>query len=256
MAALIFLAVALIYTLLAMSDYHLSDSQLNICTSAIKLHDPSGFKYDAMYGQSGIWRSNVPAAGVMDIFLSPTGYGDVVMPLRLMTGVLTMIYLMGMYCLLYRQCGSWGVATFVSILSSTIVYTLGQSYWGVGSLGSTTPWTLCNALVPWLVLAFVHYLDRRRILLAVFAGVGLIGNIHPVVAMNLAIVLMIVYMGYRRFAPSACLTAGLFGLVAVAAAMPYVGYLWSIREAGPGGGAGLSLYAVQRAFQLTEWSVL
>ena len=96
-----------------------------------------------------------------------------------------------MYALLYRQTRSWSLSAFVAVLSSAVTYTLGRSYWGIGSLASITPPTLVLAVVPLIVLSYLRYERQWRVLL-VFAFIGVCGNLHLVTAANLTIVLLIV----------------------------------------------------------------
>ena len=250
-ALLIFAAVAILSEYLSLLDQNLSDPQIATATTALKRYQCGLYTGDPVYG-SDLWRFQTPAfQSILEMALVPTGYGDPTMPFRAMTGVLVMVYLCGMYALLYRQCRSWSVSVFVTVLSSTVTYTLGRSFWGVGSLASITPPALIVAVVPLVVLTFIRYLQRWQLLL-VFGFVGLLGNLHLVSAMNLTLVLLIVYLGIHRFAPRSWPTAIGCGLAALVGAMPYAGYYFGLRAQMSQAGATVSAAVVRTALAGSE----
>jgi len=227
-AILIFVAVSVACGRLAMLDDRLSDPQTHLATSALKRHQPDLFAGDAAFGTS-LWQAQTPALqGAMEMVLIPTAYRDPALPFRVMTGLAVMLYLVGMYALIYRQCRSWSVAAFVAVLSSAVTNTLGGGFWGVGSLGSITPQGLVLAVTPLIVLSFLRYSSQWRILL-VFAFVGLCGNLHVASAMNLTIVLLVVYLAQRRFAPSTWPMTTLCALCALGGVAPYTAYYLGVK---------------------------
>ncbi len=256
LAVLIFAAVSAAAGYMAILDDRLSKSQVAIATVAINRHQPELFSNDTIYGDSSRWRFHTPfLQSLLEVILLPTGYRDLSLPFRALTGVVLMIYLSGMYTLLYRQCRSWSISAFVAILSSAVTYTLGRSYWGVGSLASITPAAMVMGIVPLIVLAYLRYEKQWRIVL-VFGFVGLCGNLHLVTGVNLVIVLLIVYLGRRRFAPSAWPTAIGCAACAMIAALPYAGYYLSLRYGAIPPGAEVSPAAVYEAFRLGNLAIL
>lgn len=261
-AALILLGVAAVYTYLAALDHRVSDAQASIAAVALKEHDPELFARDPVYGPSGLWRLHTPVfQAVLKLVLVPTGYRDPVLPFRVLVPIVTMLYLGGMYALLYRECRSWSVAVFVAVISSTVTYTLGEGYWGVGSLGSMTPATLYAALAPVIVLAMLRQerlaerQSRPSRLFVLFGLVGLGGNLDLVTAMNLTLVLVIVYLGRRRFALSAWPIALGCVLSALIGAMPYTLYYLVMRMTAAGG-PHVDSEAIHRAFEIARVAVL
>ncbi len=249
LAVLIFTAVAAGFAYVAMIDDNLSESQINIASAAARRHDKDLFPNDPVFGESNLWLFHTPVfQALMDFFLIPTGYADLTLPFRLMTGFTVLLYLCGMYALLYRQCRSWSLSAFVAVLSCKIAWTIGWSHWGVGSLASISPSTLVQAFVPAVVLMYLHYHDTWRVLL-VFLVIGLLGNLHLITAMNLTLVLLGVYVGYRRFRFSSlamglgCLLASLLG------ALLYVVYYFVIRSQLSQGAAGVSAQGLYDAFE-------
>jgi len=253
---LIFLVASAAAGYFATLDDRLSSTQINIASAALKRHQPELFPHDPVFGESGLWRFQTPAVQApLEMILLPTGYEDPTIGFKAVAGIVAMVYLCGMYALLYRQCRSWSIAAFVAVLSTAITYTLGRSYWGVGSLGSVTPSTLIMAMVPLIVLAYLRYEEHWRVLL-VFAFVGLCGNIHLVTAANLAIVLLIVYLGRHGLRPSCWPTAIGCVLCAIGAALPYTGYYLHLRYAAVPEGAQISTAAIYEAFRLGRLTVL
>lgn len=257
MALAIFVASAGLYGYLASVDYRMSDEQVHLATSAMKRQDPDLFGPDLIYGRTRMWQAHPPIfLAILETILVPGHYRDLTLPFRVLVGAVTLVYLCGMYVLLWRQCRSWSVSAFVAVLSSAVIRTLGGSYWGIGSLGSITPAGLCVALTPLVVLAFLKYADQWRLLL-VFAAVGGLGNLHTSSAVNLTIVLLVVYLARRRFAVSAWPMAIGCALCAAAAATPYAWYYLALRRSimlsGLTVGSGQAMTAVEIAASATPY---
>ncbi len=229
-ALAVFVAVAGLYAYLASADYRMDDEQYHLATAALRREKPELLRTDLVYGRTRMWQAHPPMfVAILETILSPSGYRDLTLPFRVLVGILTLVYLGGMYALLRRQCGSWSVSAFVAVLSSAVTRAMGGSYWGIGSLGSITPAGLCIALMPLVILAFLKYADRWRVLL-VFAAAGGLGNLHVPTAVNLTIVLLIVYLSRRRFALSAWPVALACAICAAAAAVPYAWYYLALRK--------------------------
>lgn len=229
LAVIVFAVVAAFYGYSAFHDPNLSHTQVELATGALKSHQDALYKHDLIFGQTGLWKTNSPILyGLLDMTLVPTAFRDPSLPFRLMTGVLAMIYLCGMYALLYRQCMSWSVAAFVAVLSTPVIYSLGGAFWGIGALGSCTPRGFCVAVTPLILLAYLRYRTQTRLPL-VFVAIGLLANIHLVSAMNLTIVLLIVYLAEGRFALNRLPMIFWCALGSLAAALPYVLYYMALR---------------------------
>ncbi len=235
---LLFAAVSATFAALASFDDRHSDTQVNMASAAWKRHRPGAYAYDPVFGPSKHWLFHTPAVqGILEMALVPTDYQDLRLPFRALAGVLTMLYLCGMYALLYGQCRSWSVAAFVSVLSVRVIETLAGGYWGLGSLASITPAAACLACFPLVALALRRYAappgaggagEPWRLLL-VFGVVGLLGNIHLVTAMNMTLVMLVAYAARQRFAPRCLPMVLACGLCAFLAASPYTWYYFSLR---------------------------
>jgi len=242
LAAIIILTVAAgSYGYLAIYDTRFDASQVRLATVAMKAYDPSLYSHDPVFGDSGLWRGHSPLfLGVMKMVLSPSGHDDLTLPFRVMSPVLTLVFLLGMYALIYRQCLNWSVSVFIAILSTTVTTAPGRASWGIGPVAMVTPTGVCLAVLPLLVIAFLHNWDYYKRparesarglwrLLAVFACVGMLGNIELGTSMNIALVLASAYLAGRRFALRAWPVAGAGLLLAAAAAMPQFAYVLSLR---------------------------
>lgn len=238
LAVMILAAVAATSGYLASLDHRFSSSQANTAAAALKRHEPSAFPYDPILGERPYWRLESPAFhALLELVLVPTGYGDPILPFRALAGVLTMVFLCGMYALVNSECRSWSVSVFVAILSCRVVETLGGGVWGMGSLASITPQGVFVAILPLVVLAFLRYSGplskvpstAQWRLLLVFGSIGLMGNIHLVTAMNLTVVLLLVYVARQRFALASLPVALGCGVSAIVAALPYAGYYLGLR---------------------------
>jgi hypothetical protein len=167
-----------------------------------------------------------------------------------------MLFLLGMYALLYQQCRSWSVACYTAVLSTAVIFVLGRGYWGLGTLSTMTPETVYLAFVPLLVWGFLRWIDSPRVLW-IFLAAGLLANVHAVTGMNVTLVLAIAYLGHRRFDPWAWPTAILGGLCAAGAASPFLWHYFEARAAVGGGGSGLQDWsAVAQAFDRGELTLL
>jgi hypothetical protein len=241
-AVIILSVVAGGYGFMAMYDTRLDDSQVRLSTAAMKAHDPSLYQHDGVFDDDGLWRGHSPVLlEAMKVVLSPAGYEDLTLPFRVMAPVLTLVFLLGMYALIYRQCLNWSVSVFVAILSATVTSSPGRVSWGIGPVAMVTPTGICLSVLPMLMIVFLRGWDyykhpgrdgrvRFCLLLVVFAYVGLLGNIELGVSMNIALVLVCVYLVGRKFAWRAWPVACLCLMVTAAGALPQFRHLMSLRH--------------------------
>lgn len=267
LAVLFFAGVSAVTGYLASVEDRLTPTQVSIAAAAVKRQDPATFRHDPIFGnpKRKLWLFHTPAfQSLMELALVPTGYQNLRLPFRAMAGVMTMVFLCGMYALLYAQCRSWSVAAFVAVLSSRVIETLGDGVWGVGSLGSIAPAGLCLAVFPLVVLAFGRYSEprpedpfsRHWRLFLVFGVVGLLGNLHLVTAMNMTLVLLIAYVVRQRFSPRCLPIAIGCGLCALVAASPFIGYYFGVRATMSQGEPDTSLRAIHEAIEAVRLTVL
>ncbi len=228
-AILIFLAVAGSYGVMAFHEARLTDRQVLLATSAMKDHDPSLLAYDDTFGTSEKWRMDSPMVlGLMKLALVPAGYADPALPFRMMTGVVALIYMLGMYWLLWQQTRSWSVSAYMTVVSTAMVDLISRLPWGFGALEATDPALLCLALLPLVILAYLRY-ERRWQVVIVFGVVGAMANLDVSTAMNILAVLWPTYL-LRGRCHWRVLLFGVTGLLLAAVmAAPYVAYLLALR---------------------------
>jgi len=248
LAALLFCGVAAVYVYVAWAQDEFTPAQMNAATAALQRRDPSLFGHDAVFGPDRLGRFETPAfQALLELLLVPTGYEDVTLGFRVLAPLLTLIYLGGMYALLYRQCGSWSIAAFVAILSLRVTAAPGGVQWGVGPAATVTAAGVALALVPALVLLFLRTRTSRRVLLT-FLAVGALANVHPSTAANLTLVLLAVYLTWRRFRPAGWAMAIACGLAATAGALLPLGYYVGLRAQLEAGVAATGYAAARDAF--------
>jgi len=256
LAALIFLGFSALLAYQSQLNDRLSESQINIASAALKRHEPDLFAHDPTFGPTELWRFHTPAfQALLELILVPTGYEHMVMPFRILTGAVVLVYLAGMYMLLYQQCRSWSVSAFVAVLSCRMIWTLGGSYWGLGTLESMTPPALYRATIPLIVLSYLRYRGQWRVVL-VLLFVGLMGNLHLVSAMNLTLVLLGAYLWENRFRLHCWPTALAGGGCALLGALPYTLYYFAMRAQLAPDGAGVSAQTAFAALRLAGAELL
>lgn len=255
----------------AWTDWRVSDEQVRSLAALAKRQAPSLYAHDEALGPGGAWQFESPAFGALLAGLKGLGWGsrgpcgpDDLAPVRLLTGPVVLVYLGGMYVLLYLQTRSWSVSVLVAILSSTVIHTLGGTWWGVGSMPSITASGVCIALTPWLVLGYILKRDGWGVV-AVFAWIGLMGNLHVPSAMNLALVLLLVHLACGRSRasgasgrsrPRAWLQSGACAAAAVVGCLPILWHRWGLMARLRPPGAALVADKVLQAVRLAEWDAL
>ncbi|MCK5114726.1 MAG: hypothetical protein KAR11_08200 [Phycisphaerae bacterium] len=262
LAVIVFLAVAAISTYVGWLDTSLSDEQVNLATAAAKRHNPNAMPLDAVYGKihsGGDMRQvHSPAfLALMEMSLIPTLYNNLELPFRVGVFPFVLLYLCGMYALLWRQCRSSSIAAFVSVMSIAVIPTFGSWFSGIGTLESITPEGLVLVFSPLLVLCYLRTSRNNKTALP-FCLVGLCANIHLVSAVNLAFVLLIVHLGRNRFKLRSVwemLVGAFFFLVG---AMPYIVYFIVLRFhiASKAGDVTVSAAAILQAIQISDLDIL
>ena len=114
-ALAIFVAVAALYAYLAATDYRMDDEQFHLATAALRREKPELLRTDLIYGRSRMWQAHPPMfLAILETILSPSDYRDLTLPFRILVGILTLVYLCGMYALLRRQCRRYSEQTLAT----------------------------------------------------------------------------------------------------------------------------------------------
>jgi hypothetical protein len=225
------LAAAVAAHVFAALDDVLSDEQVGQAVNVIRSLNGELYAHDPVYGGSGLWRLHAPVwqAYWREAFRAG-GQFDILAPLRVLVGPTVLVYLLGMYGLLWRQCRSWPVACCVSVLSMAVIPVAGGGEWGIGPLATMTAGGVCLALVPWVVWAFLARIGSPSVLW-VFLLAGLLTNMHAATGMNLTILLATALVAHWRFARRGWAMAALGVFCAVGAASPSLWYARSLHAA-------------------------
>lgn len=262
LSVVIFLAVSTGSGYLAWKDHRLSEEQVSFATAAVKRHQPDLLQYDTVYGdvhaQGRLRQLHTPVfLSLMELSLIPTNYEDLTLPFRVGVAPFVFVYLCGMYALLWRQTRSSTISAFVAILSTTIIHTFGDWFWGIGTLASITPQGVLIAVSPLLLLSYLQNAHRPQVVVT-FGAIGLCANLHLISAMNLALILLAVHLGRNRFSPRALVLGVGCVVFFVVGACPYLLYFlllrWSI--AAGAGDPTVSTRAVLQALRNSELAVL
>ncbi len=233
-AVLILVAIVAANTELSFLGGEITDHQADMLAGVFKRADPGLYGSDAVFGPTGPgapWRQDSPTwQSLLAGALWLGGAGDPLHAYRILGAAALLVYLLGMYALLYRQTHSSGVATAIAAMSMA-VFSLRRPHWGLGPIFTVTPATLYLATVPLLVLG-IGRLRRRWSVLAVFFAAGLAGNVHLASAINFVLVMAVVLLALWRFRGRGWALACLAIVAAAAGATPTIHhYLAAARAA-------------------------
>lgn len=256
MALCLFAAVAVLAGVQAGYDQLTTAGQVNVAVNVVRASEAGLYARDPVFGQSGLHRLRAPAwQWYLQTAYELSGRADPLAGFRVLAGPLVMLYLAGMYLLLWSQTRSWSVSCFTAVLSTTMIYVPGGSFWGLGPLCSLGAEGVCLAMAPLLVWLLLRWIDSPHVLWVFFA-VGLLANLHAVTATNFAAVLALTLLGAGRFRGRAWLLAGLGGLCAAGAASPFLLHYASAKAAQAATAGATDWPALQLAFQRGRLTVL
>ena len=217
LSLVVFFTVALASTYLAMLDEAFSEEQYLYATaSTIESTIASGgdetlssdFVFGQFYADGQLpAQLNQPFLRLIGAVRSTLGGVSPLLAFRVLAGPMCLLFLCGMYFLLFRITAGATVSAFVAILSMGTIQTVGGWHWGVGALSTVTPAGLFLAISPFVILGFVHHRRRPKKLLRTFAIIGLLGNLHFISALTLGGILLLTYLIDRRLRPVTLFTA-------------------------------------------------
>ena len=200
LAAALFLVIVAGNTVLTFRQPDVPDAQANMLTEVFKSDDPLLYLHDDVFSMGGPgapWQLHLPVyRRLVGWAVHAVGRDDPVNALRLIGAGCSLIYLVCMYLLLYRQTHSSVVAMVVAVMSMA-VFSTRRPYWGIGPIFAVTPAAVALCVVPLLVLFMANSLGRWRAV-GVFFLAGVLGNVHLPSAVNLVAVLAIVVVAMGR----------------------------------------------------------
>ncbi len=248
----ILLAVSVLAGVLAFHERLTSDDQVNSAVGVLRSAHPELYSRDPVFGPEGLWKFRAP---LWQLYLRTAyeshGSDDIQWPFRVLAGPLLMLYLSGMYWLLWRQCRSWSVAVLVAVLSMVVLFVGADSYWGLGPLASMQADAVALAPVP--LLAGLLMRPGRSRTLWVFLVVGLLANVHAPTGLSLALVFGLTVLGQGRLRAHSWLTVLLGALCVLGGASPVLAHYAALARWAP---AGVEWTTVAAAFDRAGLDVL
>lgn len=152
--------------------------------------------------------------------------GDITLGYKLLVFPLNLIFLLGAYALFFHLTRKPALSTALAFLASfPIAIPIAGEFFGMGPVTIYSRRNLFTAFVPFALYLFYLWIQRPRLLIAMFAFIGLISNLHAS-GILLAEVLIFAYFlyhfknrGFWRYIP-------VFGFVVVIFGFVSVGGLW------------------------------
>ena len=233
LSIVIITVISLLSGYVAFQKDSLTPEQENYAASAYKRHFPDSMPYDSLFGKVNakgrLPQMNTPVfTALLEMSLIPTNYEDPTLPYKIGVIPFTFIFLCGMYSLLWQLCRSSTIACYTSILSMTVIPTLGHWSWGIGTLESITPAGIVIAFSPVVLISYLQNKNRLQVVIS-FMAIGVLGNISVIAAFNFMLGLLAVQLWNTGFKPKAlmrsacCLGAYLLGC------LPYILYFISLK---------------------------
>ncbi len=170
--------------------------------------------------------------------------GNTIVSIKLLVLPKLLIYLFGMYFLLYYLTKKHYPSVLFSLLSIVPRF-MPDGYWGIGPVFASEPKCFVYIFLPLIILLFLKYRNDLQKMYFLYLIIGCLGNIHSASALNIVLMLSFTQLCIKdkftdrfRFAilPLLCAAIGVF---------PYmVGHLYKISQLQRTMGLGINLGAV------------
>jgi hypothetical protein len=152
--------------------------------------------------------------------------GDITLGYKILVFPLNLIFLLGAYALFFHLTGKPALsAAFAFLASFPIAIPIAGEFFGMGPVTIYSRRNLFTAFVPFALYLFYLWIQRPRLLIAAFAFVGLISNLHAS-GILLAEILIFAYFLYHNKKPNLWRYIPLFGLMVVIFGFASMGGLW------------------------------
>jgi hypothetical protein len=173
------------------------DQHLNLLL-VLQADDPSLFSGDLVFGGTSMIEDYIPLY-IGFLRLAYHVFGDLAAGYKVLVFPLTLLYLVGAYFVFLRfSCIPWVAVALSAFSSLPLGIVLAEEIFGLGPLKLMVARTILTGVFPFLFLAFCAWTSKPGRLIALFLGVGLLANLHPVSALDIAAVLGITYLLERR----------------------------------------------------------
>lgn len=200
---------------------HGGDQHLTLLL-VLKADDPSLFSRDLMHDGANRVGDYIPLfVGFLRFAYHLSG--DLSAGYKVMIFPLTLLYLFGAYFVFLRFSRvAWVAMTLAAFSSLPLGIVLGDEFFGLGPIRLMVARTILTGVFPFLFLAFCSWFDKPGRLVLLFLGIGLLANLYPVSAMDIAAILGVVCLLERRGDPRRWFVLLGMGVAALGGAAPIV----------------------------------
>jgi len=231
-------ALALAGGLVLLGDPDLHGDQTAYNLLVAKKLAPGLFARDALYRYDPD-RLHVPWFLDTQAVLARRLGGDVERALAWLGWLMGALFVVGHYAFFRVLTGRPLPAALATLAAVTLRNALGGEVWGFDGLPSATTRTILAGLTPPLLLLFLWWRSRPGVA-GYWAVLGILFNVHPVSAYQLAQVTALAHLWGARCRPRALGQVALGAALFVVAALPYLVPFFAGRE---GGGAPATVRA-------------
>lgn len=152
--------------------------------------------------------------------------GDVTLGYRILVFPLNLLFLLGAYALFFYLTRRVVLsAVFAFLASFPIAIPIAGEYFGMGPVTIYSRRNLFTAFAPFAIYLFYRWFQRPRLLIVVFAFVGLVSNLHAS-GILLAEILIIAYLFFNYKSTGSWAYSMLFGLAVAVCGFAAMGGLW------------------------------
>lgn len=152
--------------------------------------------------------------------------GDITLGYKILVFPLNLIFLLGAYALFFHLTGKMALSVAFAFLASfPIAIPIAGEFFGMGPVTIYSRRNLFTAFVPFAFYLFYFWIQKPRLLIASFAFVGLISNLHAS-GILLAEILIFAYFLHHYKNPNLWRYVPLFGLMVLVFGFVSVGGVW------------------------------
>lgn len=191
----------------------LSGDQMLIVAGALKDADPSLYRIDPIFGANQ-YQFNTPTFRAILVFLMRLGL-EVRAVHAVLLAISSFVYLCGMGWLIFEVTKNRLTSAMVAYASLFPYASAGSTYWGIAGLGAVVPRSVFLGFIPITMAAYWRW--RQTVwVYAVFFGLGVVSNLHPVSGFYLSQALLLTLVVEFGVSPAtikrALLAAGCFAV--------------------------------------------
>jgi hypothetical protein len=179
-------------------SYNLGSDQQMVGIMALKQTRPELYTQDYFLTDDSLLRYYTPFYRYLTGWLV-SFMGDYALALLVLLPAIMLVYLLGMFVLIYSVTGNIWIGVLISVVSSLEWTAFGGEVWGVANLRLVMPRAFFCALAPWLTILMFRWLQSEQWwhwpLLLLFTGLS--ANLHPVSGLGFAQLLLSIFVVVR-----------------------------------------------------------